>query len=237
MKTDSLSDILITGAHDFMAPYLFREFQESFPDASVWMLGRGDLAGMKVDLAVETPVMPAAMECVVHVDGTDSGSFNASTAIDEVRSLARSLETAPPRSLVYISSAIVYGLEQGEGIDETTTLSPSLRDALAKRDVEDFLTNWCESHGVILSVLRPAMVIGTGMGGEMRALVNSIYRGTYRHVNGNEARVSVIHAIDVARAARMAAGKHGVWIITDGTDPLRRDLVEALAWRLRHKRV
>ncbi|MDE6086038.1 MAG: hypothetical protein K2G40_06525, partial [Muribaculaceae bacterium] len=30
---------------------------------------------------------------------------------------------------------------------------------------------------------------------------------------------------------------HGVWNITDGTDPLRRDLVEALAWRLRHKRV
>lgn len=236
--TNLLSNILITGAHDFMAPYLFREFQENYPsDTSIWMLGRGDLAGMKVDLATESPVMPAAMDCVIHVDGTDSGSFNAATALDEVRSLARSLENTPPQSMVYISSSIVYGLNEGESIDEKTPLSPTRRDAQAKRDVEGFLTRWCENNGVKLSILRPAMVVGTGMGGELRRLVNSIYRGTYRHVTGNDARVSVVHAVDVARAARMAVAQSGIWNITDGNDPLRHDLVEALAWRLRHKRV
>ena len=209
--TNLLSNILITGAHDFMAPYLFREFQEHYPsDTSIWMLGRGDLAGMKVDLATESPVMPAAMDCVIHVDGTDSGSFNAATALDEVRSLARSLETTPPQSMVYISSSIVYGLNEGESIDEKTPLSPTRRDAQAKRDVEGFLTRWCENNGVKLSILRPAMVVGTGMGGELRRLVNSIYRGTYRHVTGNDARVSVVHAVDVARAARMAVAQSGI---------------------------
>ena len=236
--TNKPSNILITGAHDFMAPYLFREFQENYPDdTSIWMLGRGDLAGMKLDLATETPMMPAAMDCVIHVDGTDSGSFNAATALDEVRSLARSLESTPPKAMVYISSSIVYGVDEGEGINETTPLSPSMRDALVKRDVEGFLSRWCNNNNVVLSILRPAMVVGTGMGGELRNLVNRIYRGTYRHITGSEARVSVIHAVDVARAARMAVGRSGTWNLTDGNDPLRHDLVEALAWRLRHKRV
>ncbi len=231
-------NILITGAHDFMAPYLYREFSENQPEpADVWMLGTGDLAGVRVDLSIESPVLPVAMDYVVHVDGTDSGSFDAQTALDEVRSLAQSLQQRAPQAIVYISSAIVYGINNGEDISEEHTVVPAQRDARAKRDVEGFLTRWCNENGVSLAILRPALVVGTGMGGELRRLVNRIYRGTYRHVSGNEARVSVVHAVDLARAARLALGHTGVWNVTDGVDPTRHDLVEALAWRLKHKRV
>lgn len=238
MKTKHTLNFLITGAHDFMAPYLYKEIVDNHSEPTdVWMLGTGELAGVKVDLSVESPKLPVAMDCVVHADGTDSGSFNAMTALDQARNLARALQTAPPRAMVYISSAIVYGIDSGENITEDYDAVPSFTDARAKRDVEGFLTRWCTENGVSLAILRPALVVGTGMGGELRRLVNRIYRGTYRHVAGNEARVSVVHAVDLARAARLAMGHDGVWNVTDGVDPTKHDLVEALAWRLKHKRV
>lgn len=44
-------DILITGADDFLAPYLFRELDHKYgQEANVWLLGTGEMAGIKADL-------------------------------------------------------------------------------------------------------------------------------------------------------------------------------------------
>lgn len=84
------------------------------------------------------------------------------------------------------------------------------------------------------------MVIGTGMKGEAARMVRMIYRGTYFHVKDSDARVSVIHATDVAAAVRIALTNSsitGEFTISDGVNPSRIELAEGLAWRLGQKRI
>lgn len=80
-------------------------------------------------------------------------------------------------------------------------------------------------------------IVGTGMTGLPMAMATAITRGTYFHISGNEARVSTVHATDVARAVALLPGKPGVYTLTDGFNPTFRDLAEALAFRLGDKRI
>ncbi|MDE6321922.1 MAG: hypothetical protein K2L93_06430 [Muribaculaceae bacterium] len=106
-------------------------------------------------------------------------------------------------------------------------------------DIHDDHAEILRSEGDSVT-LRYPMVIGTGMTGEAARTARMIYRGTYLHVKDSEARVSVIHATDVAAAVRIALTNEsikGVYTISDGVDPTRHDLAEALAWRLGQKRI
>lgn len=101
----------------------------------------------------------------------------------------------------------------------------------------DRLREACNRSGKPLALLRCAPTIGTGMTGRWRDMVNAIYRGIYLRVDGNKARASMIHALDVGRAAVMAAGMNGAWWLSDGRDHLVDDAVAALAKRINDKRV
>lgn len=242
-----INDVLISGADDFLAKYLYRAINDRIAtdmqseQSRVWMLGAGDSAGIRVDIAEKPISMPAAMQVVVHCDGTDVDSvgLDEDTAVARVRNLTASLHDDRPCVFIYVSSVAVYGSRPVEYADEKTPADPDTSYGRAKLAVEKFLQEWCDEAGTVLYILRPAMVVGTGMQGELRRLVNRIYRGTYRHVSGNDARVSVVHASTLADvvAELMYLRDGGIYNVTDGNDPLRHDLAEALAWRLDHKRI
>ena len=101
----------------------------------------------------------------------------------------------------------------------------------------DRLREACNRAGKPLALLRCAPTIGTGMTGRWRYMVNAIYRGIYLRVDGNKARASMVHALDVGRAAVMSAGMNGAWWLSDGRDHLVDDAVAALAKRINDKRV
>lgn len=86
-------------------------------------------------------------------------------------------------------------------------------------------------------VLRCPYIVGTGMTGMPMEFARRIARGTFCHIKGNEARISLIHAVDVAVAVRLALGQSGDYVITDGVSHTIRDFAEALAWRIDQKRI
>jgi len=92
-------------------------------------------------------------------------------------------------------------------------------------------------NNAVISILRPAHIIGTGMDGIPRQIVNGIARGTYFHVQGNEARISVVHALDVARLTRIVAPVGGEYRFSDNCNPTVTELAEALSVRVNHKRI
>lgn len=232
------SNILIAGTHDFVSPYLYRAAREAFPpETQIWMMGEGDLAGIPVDLSATTVDLPAKMDIVIYTDATDSSQADPSRLSKMAENLTGSLNENPPAAMVYISTAGIYGAEAGEGISESTTPAPLTDFDKDKLGIEEMLTGWCRNKGVTLAILRPAPVVGTGMGGELRTMVNRIYRATYRHVIADEARMSIVHATDLASAAILLAGTAGIFNVTDGVDPTRHDLAEALCSRFDRKRI
>lgn len=142
-----------------------------------------------------------------------------------------------PANMVLLSSTAVYGRDRGEDYDEDTPQTPTSLDEMRASDVERVVSDRAIECGICLTVLRMPPIVGTGMTGILRKLVNGIYRGSLTHIEGNEARVSVVHAVDVARAARLTARKGGVYNVTDGVSPTVHDLMEALAFRLDDKRI
>lgn len=92
-------------------------------------------------------------------------------------------------------------------------------------------------------ILRCPDIICTGMTGFGQELARAVWRGTFFHFPGNEARRSVVHATDIARvvAKAVSAGlPHSgvnIYNISDGVDPTIHDLAEALAFRMNNKRI
>lgn len=92
-------------------------------------------------------------------------------------------------------------------------------------------------------ILRAAPIVGTGMHGFVRSLAEDIWRGTFFHFPGNESRLSVVHAVDVAAALVALSALHfaspatTIYDMTDGVNPTLHDLAEALAFRMDNKRI
>lgn len=85
--------------------------------------------------------------------------------------------------------------------------------------------------------LLTAHIIGTAMDGIPMTMAKLINRGTYYNTSESEAHLSVVHAIDVAKAAKCLVGMQGTYYINDDTNPSFAQLAEALSWRLGHKRI
>ena len=95
--------------------------------------------------------------------------------------------------------------------------------------------------GKHIGIVRVPHVIGTGMGDTMMRLARGVARGTMMKIKGNEARWSVVHAVDIARAAaRISAVAGGdtpdEYIVSAPPVPVN-DLLEALGVRIKNKRV
>ena len=89
-------------------------------------------------------------------------------------------------------------------------------------------------------ILRCAPVVGTGMRGRVYELAKDIAKGIFFHFPGNQARMSVVHATDVARAVKIlgqSEANHRVYNLSDNTDPFIHDMAEALAYRMNNKRI
>ena len=227
---------LVTGSTGFIGKYVVRELQQA--DFEVTTLARGEQADIRCDLSSDEPNFDnRRFDLVVHVAGTTDETLADAVNRIGTQNLAKSLEANAPEAFVFISSAAVYGVTEGENIDESHPLAPATEYGRSKLAAEQFLTEWAERNAVRLTILRPAMVVGTGMTGQLMKMARGIDNGTYFNIKENAAQRSLVHAIDVARTARIASAVGGTFNLTDGNDPLIIDLAEALAFRIKGKRI
>ena len=108
-------------------------------------------------------------------------------------------------------------------------------------DVATYITDDPEAGFSDKAAQAPVLVcpniVGTGMHGLPMEMAVRINRGTYFHIKDKSAKLSTVHATDVARAVALTLGRPGRYVVTDGTTPTYDDLAEAIAVRLGHKRI
>lgn len=234
------NDILVTAAGGFLGKYLLDELRRTLPaepKVSVHTAGLSPFNDYVVNLTRESPQLKQRYATVYHLLGACFDGDMQSLNVDSTRNLLKSMEQLLPDNMVYVSSTEVYGATEGVEINENREPEPVSVTGKTKLEAERLLGEWCRKYGVRLTILRAPAIVGTGMQGPLRRLVNSIYRGNYHHIDDETCRQSVVHATDVARAMVMLADKGGTYNVTDGVNPSRRDLVEALAYRMNGKRV
>lgn len=137
-----------------------------------------------------------------------------------------------PKSFVFVSTVAVYGLEAGENITEDFPLNGTSPYALSKIQAEQFLTEWCNRHNVILTILRPSLIAGSNPPGNLGAMINGIKTGKYLSIGGGKARKSVLMVQDIANLIPLVADKGGVYNVCDSQHPSFHELEELICRQL-----
>ncbi|MCM1319982.1 MAG: NAD(P)-dependent oxidoreductase [Muribaculaceae bacterium] len=220
-------NILVTGATGFIGSYFMRllESEGYKPD----YISRRPDATIACDLEKDIPLLSRRYDVVVHMAGTADDSRADVLNNIGTRHLLEGLENVPPRQIIYISTVHVYGNDPGEDVEESCFLRPDTPYSRSKIRAEKTIEKWCADHGVLCTILRPASVIGNGMHGRYAFMADSVSKGYYMHIRGNEAKRNLVMADDLAAAIRLCFGVPGVYNVTDGLAHGIVEIADAMA--------
>lgn len=234
-----MKKLLFTGASGFLGynilPILHKEYE------TVHTMGLGQEDDIKINLAEEVPPINTYYDIVLHACGkahvvprtSDEEKSFYDVNYEGTRNLCAALEkVGVPKALVFISTVAVYGCESGELVTEEHPLNGDTPYAKSKIMAEEFLTNWCSEHNVVLGILRPSLLAGKNAPGNLGAMVNGIKKGFYLNIAGGKVRKSVLMAEDIARLIPLLIEKGGVYNVCDTNQPTFGEISASVAKQL-----
>lgn len=196
---------------------------------------------IKANLAKEVPLLEHKYDLVLHACGkahivpkteAERQAFYDVNYIGTIH-LCKALEkVGVPSAFIFISTMSVYGDVHGKMGTEKTPLRGDSPYADSKIKAEEFLTNWCKKHDVVLGILRPSLLAGKGAPGNLGAMVKGIRSGAYLSIAGGKARKSVLMVDDIAHLVPMVAEKGGVYNVCDDHNPSFGELETIIAKQL-----
>lgn len=244
--------VAITGASGFVGRNLLANLDDSGFELVPVSRRRVDSQSWRASPPLEADTAPenwahafAGVDAVVHCAArshvfrereTDPLDVYRRINRDGATAMARGAALAGVRRIVFLSSVKVLG--------ETTTgrrpfcnedqPAPSDPYAISKAEAEADLEALSQELGFELVVLRPPLVYGPGVGGNIASLLGLIRRGLWlplgsaRH--NRRSLISTSNLADAVKAALVAPkGIEGRFLVSDDDDLSTRDLVEALA--------
>lgn len=219
--------ILVTGASGMLGRYVKDVLTEE--STHIFTLGRNSENDFQCDLKTTIPGFGTKkFHAVVHCVGTESPADAMKLNLEGTRNLLCALEERPPHQFVYVSSSRIYGADAGENVTEDCEHRGADPVAKSKLLAERLVADWAEKHGVTLTIIRPARMFGNGVAGETLRMFNDAVKGYYIHIRGNEARVSIVAALDVAKGIRTLLPTGGIYNAADGHNPRLIDMMEAM---------
>lgn len=236
-----MKTLLLTGASGFVGRQILPILQQNY---EVTTCGRKAGQDLICNLAREVPVFNHAFELVVHAAGkahvipkndlevqsfyevNEQGTINLCRGLEQV---------GVPKALIYLSSAAVYGLDEGEAVDETCALNGHTPYAQSKIKAETFLQSWCQAHQVVLTILRPSLIVGPNAPGNLGRMIEGIHRGRYLNIAGGRARKSMLMVEDIARIIPLVENQGGIFNLCDDGHPSFKELSELISRQLGKK--
>lgn len=233
-----MEKLLFTGGTGFLGanakPVLDKQYE-------VTTIGITDRDMLKANLVAGVPELPEHYDVVLHAAGkahiypkTEAevkafydvnyqGTVNLCKALEKV---------GLPKSFVFISTNDVYGLDSGVEIKETDVLNPSSHYAKSKLQAEEFLQKWAAENGVVLGILRPALLAGPNPPGNLGDMIRGIQKGYYLTIAGGKTRKSLLMAEDIANIVPLIAEKGGIYNVNDDTHPSYGELAASISKQL-----
>lgn len=230
--------MLYTGASGFLGANTLNLLKDLY---LIKTLGMTDANDYILNLATHTPLLNEYYDIVFHAAGKahsipkteiDKQSF-FDVNFQGTVNLCKALEFyGLPKSFIFISTVAVYGVERGEQISEEYPLLGDTPYALSKIKAEQYLTEWCAKHDVILSIIRPSLIAGPNPPGNLGAMIKGISTGRYLSIGGGKARKSVLMVSDIARLIPLLAEKGGVYNVCSSHHPSFFELESLISTQL-----
>ena len=128
------------------------------------------------------------------------------------------------KSIIFTSSVAVYGLSEGNLIDENYELQAKDPYGLSKIQAEKLIIEWCKNKGISFYILRLPLIIGNHAPGNLGAMVNGIKNNRYARIGNGNAKKSMVLAKDIAYLVTNLKGESGIYNLTDGYHPSFKEL-------------
>lgn len=200
---------------------------------------------IKANLAKEVPELPERYDVVLHAAGkahvvpktdVEKRAFYDVNYVGTIHLCDALEKVGVPKALIFISSVAVYGCEFGELITEEHPLEGTTPYADSKIKAEQYLTDWCNNHGVVLGILRPSLLAGKNAPGNLGAMVDGIKKGYYMNIAGGKVVKSILMAEDIAHLLPLLEDKGGIYNVCDTRQPSFGDISASIAKQLgKHK--
>lgn len=231
--------VLLTGATGFLGSRLYEDLALSH---DVVTLSRRAMGSQPIvcDLAKTTPDLTGhCFDFVVHAAGKAHAVLRHRRELvgyetlntKGTERLVTALERLPalPKSIIYISTVLVYGRSEGILLNEQTPLVATDAYGRSKARAEAVVEQWAERVGVRSTILRLPLVVDDQPKGNLAIMINAIRRGYYVRIGDGLARRSMVRADDVAAVLERAASVGGTYNLTDGYHPTIAELENAIA--------
>lgn len=181
-------------------------------------------------------------DCVLHLAGYAHAASKPLPAelerhrrinLEGTQNLFDAAAAAGARRFVFVSSVKAGGEDAHECLNEQSACPPADPYGQIKRQTEDWLLEQGVRRGVEVCVLRPALVYGPGVKGNLAAMLRAIDRGRFppvpetRNVRSMVGVQDLVVALLAAASRPEAAGQ--VCIVDDGEAYSTRRIYAAMA--------
>jgi nucleoside-diphosphate-sugar epimerase len=224
--------ILVTGSNGFLGHYVCEAFNKK--KIVYDTIGRNSANNVIFDFEKDKNlILSNQYSSVVHIAGkahfvpkneADIDSFHNVNA-EGTRILLKALENQTNLTqFVFISSVAVYGLSEGNLINENYELKAKDPYGLSKIQAEKFITDWCKNKGITYYILRLPLIVGNKAPGNLGAMLNGIKNYRYARIGDGIAKKSMVLAKDIADLITSIEGESGIYNLTDGYHPSVKEL-------------
>lgn len=254
MSIEHTAPVLVTGANGFLGQAVVAHLRDAGRPVRVAVrdasqaVGDGD-AVVVGDMAENFDWSRAVqgVDCIVHTAGRAHQAESADPEahavfrrinVDATLTLAKQAAQAGVRRLVFISSAHVNGgATQGRGFRADDPPHPVSVYAQSKLDAEQGLAAITAETGLEVVVIRPPLIMGPGVKGNLANLYAAIQRGLplpfgliHRNRRDLVSRDTLCGLIVVTLDHPAAAGR--TFMVSDGAPLSTRALIERMAQEL-----
>lgn len=215
--------LLVTGSTGFLGKKIINYYKDYFIET----IGRSNNVTYKLDLNKPIEKIKNKYDIVIHVAGKAHNIAESEIISEQVfnsnyhatLNLLNALEINKPKCFLYISSVAVYGLNEGELINEDNKLLATDPYGKSKALSEYAIIDWCSKFNVKYTILRLPLLVGEDAPGNLGSMIRSIKNGYYFNINGGKAKKSMVLVEDVVKYILKAAEIGGIYNLTDGYHP------------------
>lgn len=233
--TDKTHRALVTGSTGFVGRRLVARLKRSgYAVRTISRHGGDDADSVQFDLM--NGELPAEtfddVDVVFHLAGYAHDLRDESEAevayrnlnVEATRKLVEQSAASGVSAFVYVSSVKAGGSdskgEPGTCIAEDDSGAPEGLYGRTKREAEEIVLRVGEGSEMFVSVVRPTLVYGPGVKGNLAAMRTWIQRGVFPPLPETGNRRSMVHVEDLCEALMLASGepraRGGIFNVTDG---------------------